>query len=134
MAKRKLSEKLLVPAIAEARGNLADVARRFSVTRQSVWYYVNQRPALKAACQDQRETMKDHAESALYKALLAGEAWAVCFFLKTQARDRGYVERTELTGAEGGAIKITAIEAVKPLEYLGQLRVEGNGRPNGDHG
>jgi hypothetical protein len=29
-------------------------------------------------------------------AVLAGEAWAVCFYLKTQAKDRGYVERSEV--------------------------------------
>jgi hypothetical protein len=28
--------------------------------------------------------------------VLKGEAWAVCFFLKCQARERGYVERTEV--------------------------------------
>jgi hypothetical protein len=49
--------------------------------------------------------MKDNAESALYSAVLGGEAWAVCFYLKTQAKDRGYVERQEMTGKDGGAIQ-----------------------------
>jgi hypothetical protein len=38
--------------------------------------------------------MLDNVESALYTAALAGEAWAVCFFLKTQGKARGYVERS----------------------------------------
>jgi hypothetical protein len=32
--------------------------------------------------------------------VLAGEAWAVCFYLKCQARDRGYIEKQELDVTE----------------------------------
>jgi hypothetical protein len=39
--------------------------------------------------------MKDNAESSLYRAVLDGEPWAVCFYCKTQAKDRGYTERVE---------------------------------------
>ena len=35
------------------------------------------------------------AELSLFKAIQTGEAWAVCFYLKTQGKDRGYVERYE---------------------------------------
>lgn len=37
----------------------------------------------------------DTAENRLMKAVKAGKPWAVCFFLKTRGKDRGYVERTE---------------------------------------
>jgi hypothetical protein len=33
--------------------------------------------------------------------VLAKEAWAVCFTLKTIGKGRGYVERNEVTGANG---------------------------------
>ena len=44
---------------------------------------------------EQRETMLDLTEGVLFTKIMAGEPWAVCFFLKTQAKDRGYVERVE---------------------------------------
>ena len=50
--------------------------------------------------------MLDNTESALYVAALRGEAWAVCFLLKTQGKSRGYVERAELTGKRGGPLRI----------------------------
>jgi hypothetical protein len=87
--------------LKDLQGNMAAVARAFGCSRQAVWKFVQGRQTLLAVQHDLREGMKDHAESALHAALLRGEAWAVCFFLKTQAKDRGYVERQEMTGRDG---------------------------------
>ncbi len=91
--------------IRELGGNLAAVGRAFGVCRSAVHQFVAKHPGLKEACHDEREGMKDEAESSLHKAMKAGEGWAVCFYLKCQAKDRGYVERVEQTGANGGPIK-----------------------------
>lgn len=83
-------------AMRELRGNMAAVGRKFGVTRQAIQYHVNQNKVLQDISVECRESMKDNAESSLYKAVIDGEAWAVCFFLKCQARDRGYVENGAL--------------------------------------
>jgi hypothetical protein len=92
MKKGGLTTETVEARLRELGGNLAAVARHFGVTRQAVWKFVQARPTLKAAADDVRESMKDHAESALHAAVLRGERWAVCFYLKTQAKDRGYIE------------------------------------------
>jgi predicted transcriptional regulator len=81
--------------LREFTGNMAAVGRALGVTRQAVAKYVSERPELQALQRELREAMKDDAEHSLHKAILAGEGWAVCFFLKTQARERGYVTRQE---------------------------------------
>src|SRR5215469_2544852 len=91
-----LKTNLVEEKLREFHGNMAAVGRFFGVTRQSVWRFCQARESLKAVSADCRESMKDNAESSLYSAVLRGEAWAVCFYLKTQARDRGYIERTEM--------------------------------------
>lgn len=58
------------------------------------------------ALESARETMLDNAESILYKKVLEGSTVELLFFLKTQGKDRGYTERQELTGANGGAIVV----------------------------
>lgn len=87
-------------AIAEYSGNLASVARQFKVTRSAVHQFVNASPALLQVVADQKESRLDNAESALDRALNEGEAWAVCFFLKTQGKKRGYVEKQEVEHSE----------------------------------
>lgn len=87
----ELAEKL-----RELNGNQAAVGRFYGVTRSAVNIAINKSQTLRQVCDDAREGMKDHAESSLYRALIAGESWAVCFFLKCQAKDRGYIERQEI--------------------------------------
>lgn len=92
---------MVAATLSELQGNIAGTAKRFNVTRTAVQNLVRKRPALQKVVIDAREGMKDNAESSLYRAVLRGESWAVCFYLKTQAKDRGYIERVEQTGADG---------------------------------
>lgn len=91
-----LTPELVAAALAELQGNIAATAKRFGVARSSVLQFIQKRPILQQICHDAREGMLDNAESSLYRAVIAGEAWAVCFFLKTQGRSRGYDENEAL--------------------------------------
>lgn len=101
VARRGLTEKFepdhaaLAQAIRDLNGNLSGVARGFHVSRATLDGYVREHPDIRTAVDEARETMLDMAESSLYRRVLAGEGWAVMFFLKTQGRKRGYIERGE---------------------------------------
>lgn len=101
----RLTEKAVAEQIGKLRGNTSAIGRAFGVTRQAVAAYIGRRPALVDLLKDCREERVDNAESALDLAVLRGEAWAVCFTLKTQGKDRGYTERHEHTGKDGGAME-----------------------------
>ena len=101
---RRITNADVEQHIEPTKGNVAAIARALGTSRGTVWNRIQASPALQTLLSDARETMLDNAESALYRAVLGGEAWAVCFFLKTQGKRRGYVERQEVTGADGGAI------------------------------
>ena len=45
--------------------------------------------------------MVDTAELKLWHSIQNGEAWGIAFCLKTIGKDRGYIERQEVTGADG---------------------------------
>jgi hypothetical protein len=94
--KPQLDPELVAARLVTARGNLAAVARHFKVSRASVFELVEKRPALQQILRDAREGMLDDAEASLQAAVLNGESWAVCFFLKTQGKARGYIERQEI--------------------------------------
>jgi hypothetical protein len=115
-----LKSKPVEDALRKHHGNMAAVGRKFGVTREAVRQYVENRPALKEVCLECRETMKDEAESALLKAIRKCQGWAVCFYLKCQAKDRGYVEKEadkpKDDGKGPGGLSID--EAIDYAEYL----------------
>lgn len=111
-AKAKLNNELIAAELVTVSGNIMAVAKKFGVSRQSILERIHKSPALTRICKDAREGMKDHAESALYRAIIGGEAWAICFFLKTQGKDRGYIERQELTGADGEPVTMRFVEEI----------------------
>ena len=91
-------------------GNVAAVARHFGVNRATIWNRINESTTLMAVLKDSREAMIDNVESRLYKNALAGDTASMIFFLKTQGRNRGYSERVEVTGADGGALRLAWAE------------------------
>ena len=64
---------------------------------------------VKQAIIDEKDSLKDMAENELLRQIRDGNTTATIFFLKTQAKDRGYVERQEYTGADGDALNIKLV-------------------------
>lgn len=95
MTQLKVTVSDVLPLIESNRGNVAAIARSLGVTRGTIWNRCNESPTLMQALTDAREAMIDNAESMLYKKVLEGSTPELLFFLKTQGRHRGYVERQE---------------------------------------
>jgi hypothetical protein len=114
----KLTKDGVTEALKKTNANISLAAKSLGVNRSSLYRFIERSPDLKELITDERESLVDIAESALKSAVVGKEAWAVCFTLKTIGKGRGYVERVEQTGANGGAIQIQATDyrvAVKPL-------------------
>ena len=105
--KPRITTKQVEAALIAMSGNVSASARSLGVSRNWVDTLIKRSEKLQQVLHDARQSMCDNAESALNRAVINGEAWAVCFTLKTQAKDRGYVERTqqEITGRDGGPIE-----------------------------
>lgn len=101
MAKKRFTVKRMVDELTRTKGMVYIAAENLGCTPQTVYNYVNNFPAIAAAKELAEGKVLDQAELNLYKAILNGEPWALQFVLKTKGKKRGYVERTELTGADG---------------------------------
>ena len=106
---RKFTPEDIIGALEQSRGLIAPAARALGCSRATIRSYIDEYSAVAQAKLDQEEAVKDMAENALYAAILRGEAWAICFYLKCRAKDRGYVERAELTGTNGGRVQIELV-------------------------
>ncbi len=103
---KRLTIEEITPQLEKDKGNIAATARKFGVSRGTIHNRISESPVLQKVLTDARESMLDNAESVLYKKVLEGSTPELIFFLKTQGRNRGYVERSEITGRDGGAIEV----------------------------
>ncbi len=67
-------------------------AEKAGVSRRTVYAERDRNPEFREAMEDIREKAIDIAENALLKAIEEGNVTAIIFFLKTQAKHRGYTE------------------------------------------
>jgi hypothetical protein len=94
MPGKNLFSKAQVKAALESSRGLASIAaRKLSCSHQTVLNYMKRYPDVAAVAQRAREAMTDVAEMKFWNALAKGEQWAVTLQLKTQGRERGYVEQ-----------------------------------------
>jgi len=95
-----------IEAIKDSGGIVTTIAQRVGCAWHTAKKYITNHPTVAQAWQDEREKLKDVAEVQLVKQVNNGEQWAVKYYLSTQAKDRGYTQRTEHTGANGKAIPV----------------------------
>lgn len=112
--KPRYSISQVCEAIADTRGLISITAKRLGCSGQTVRDYVARYPLVAQALKDEREKLLDIGEMALVKAVQAGEGWAVCFLLKTLGKDRGFVERQERTGPNGGPVETSSKVIILP--------------------
>jgi hypothetical protein len=102
--KPKFKPEEVIDAIEKTHGFVSQAARLLKCHPDTVRSYARRYASVRQSLREEREKMKDAAELALYNQVMAGESWAVQFFLKTQGKDRGYTERHEVTGENGGPV------------------------------
>ena len=102
-----------VKAIIKAKGFISAASKHLNITRRQMHNIINKFPTVKEALLDEREKMKDFAEAKLLSNIKEGKEVSLIFYLKTQAKDRGYVERQEVTGKDGNALEIKSINVSK---------------------
>ena len=97
-----------VEATKNSGGIISVIAGRLGVTRQYIYKLQKKYKTFEAAIHEAREANLDLAESKLLSKIQAGDNTMIIFYLKTQGKKRGYIERQEISGSDGGAIKIDA--------------------------
>lgn len=103
-AKQRYTFKEVKKALEEAKGFLTVAAASLGCTYITVLNYIDRFPELVEVRKEAREKMKDYAETTLLSKIQKGDVACLLFFLKCQAKDRGYIERQELVGVPGSPL------------------------------
>jgi len=114
----KYTTAQMIEALREKHGNLSAAARYLGCSRNTIARYIENYPTVKAVYDEERETLIDFAENQLFQQVKDGNITAIIFTLKTIGKSRGYVERQEVTGADGKPMetKITEIVIKKQVD------------------
>jgi hypothetical protein len=104
--KREQTAEKIIKALGETQGLLTMAAHKAGVSYTTVKRYATEFLSVKQAVVDAKEAMLDFAEGKLYMKIKAGDNTAIIFFLKTQGKARGYIERQEFANPIGESFRV----------------------------
>lgn len=111
MAKQRYTPQQIADTLNETRGMVFLAAKKLGCSDETIYNYAKRYKAVGDALRQQRGQFVDMAELKLWNAVNEGEAWAVQFALRTLGKERGYVERSEVTGKDGNEMIIKVVYA-----------------------
>lgn len=115
----------IIEALSSCRGIVTDACKKTNTPRSTYYSWLESDPEFKKAVDDTQEEAIDFVEGQLFKKISGvslgkvdenGEVQvydqppsdtAIIFYLKTKAKKRGYIERSEFSGPDGGPISVT---------------------------
>ena len=107
MGKReKYTVEQVIAALKKTRAAVYLAADELHCVPKTVYNYAKRYASVRDCIEAEDGKVTDTAELKLASAILNGEPWAILFRLRTKGKSRGYVERQEITGADGGAIEV----------------------------
>ena len=106
----KFTEDKIEKAIRATAGIYKYAAQRLKCSPTTVKSYVVASERLTKARDEALDEILDLTEHKLFQKVRAGNVACMLFLLKCKAKDRGYVERQEVTGAAGGPLSYTLTE------------------------
>lgn len=103
---QKFTAQEVIDALEGSKGIVSQAARKLRCSRTTIYNYIDKYTTVKQALEDEREDLLDFVEGKLLENIKDGNMTAIIFYLKTQGKHRGYVERQEIAGAGGGPLSI----------------------------
>ena len=108
-------KKELIEAMHANLGIVTATCKQVGCHPNTFYKYYNQDPEFAKACDFSKNTTIDFAESHLFKQIKKGINSSTIFYLKTQGKSRGYVEKQEIE--HSGSINFI----IQPINYSNTL-------------
>ena len=85
-------------------GIVASACKAAGISRYTFYEWKKNDPEFAEKVEDIIELQKDFCEALILKKMKEGDTTMIIFYAKTKMKDRGFVERQEVTGADGSAL------------------------------
>jgi len=90
-------KRAMIQALQKTLGIVTTACKQVEITRRTHYNWMNEDPDYAQAVNDVAEQAIDFVESQLFKQIKEGNTASTLFYLKTKAKHRGYIEKSELS-------------------------------------
>lgn len=91
----------VLSAISGSKGLILNIEKKLGCTRSCIQEWIDKDPVIKQEIKDEQEREKDMVMDNLIEDAKNGDKFARKLFLEAQARDRGFGDKLEISGANG---------------------------------
>lgn len=98
---RHIKKESLLKALEQSLGVVTTACKKTDIPRSTFYKWLKEDEEFAKQVADIENVALDFAESQLHQQIGNGVPSSTMFYLKTKGKKRGYVERTEITGADG---------------------------------
>jgi hypothetical protein len=96
-----IKKDAMLQALEKTLGVVTSACKQVGIGRTTFYDWLNNDKEFAKQVEEIQNVALDFAESQLHKQIGDGSTSATIFYLKTKGKKRGYIERQEITGAEG---------------------------------
>jgi predicted transcriptional regulator len=98
---RHIKKESMIKALEQSLGIVTVACKKAEIPRSTFYKWLNEDEDFAKEVKDIENIALDFAESQLHKQISENSTSATIFYLKTKGKKRGYIERQEITGADG---------------------------------
>lgn len=108
--KNNIQKRAMIEALEKSLGVVTTACKIVGIDRTLHYKWMKEDQEYADEVLSLSEMVLDFAESKLHNLISTGDTTATIFFLKTKGKKRGYIERQEITGAEGEKLNAITVE------------------------
>ena len=94
-------KKAMIEALEQSLGVVTTACKIVGISRNTHYLWMREDDEYNKEVNDIENMALDFVESQLFKNIKKGKTSEMIFYLKTKGKKRGYIERQEITGADG---------------------------------
>jgi hypothetical protein len=98
---RHIKKESLLAALEQSLGVVTVACKKADIPRSTYYKWLNEDNIFAKEVKDIENIALDFVESKLFENIRDGKTSEMIFYLKTKGKSRGYIERQEITGADG---------------------------------
>lgn len=127
MDKMDIKKQKVIEALDKTLGIISHACKMVKLSRTTFYKWMETDPEFAQKVREIEENTLDFVESKLFEQIEQLNTSATIFYLKTKGKKRGYIERKEITGAEGTPIQGIDVDKLPPklaMELLKHIKGE----------